>query len=289
MIARNDILAALERADQLPPFPEVVIRLERELSNPDVSLDRIVRLLEKDVALVAQLMRVANSAYYSGISRLSSVKDAAIRLGTQELRRIVYSATVIGRYRQLCHVDADRFWSHSLTVAMTARVVSEFSKRPIPRAVQEASYVAGLLHDLGAIALMHWFPKEYAETTIDVREHGGTASEYELTHWGMEHGEVGGLLAESWHLPMGVQQAIACHHQPWLAGPSERELVYLVHIADFICTNQGYGRDDYGFPRWFDPNAWDSLGLSLDEASAIIQKVRAQAEKSSVLVKVLAP
>lgn len=112
MIDRKDILAALEGADQLPPFPDVLIRLERELSQPDVSVLRLASLLEEDVALVAQLLRVANSAYYGGRTRITSVADAAIRLGMQELRSIVYTAAVIGRYRPVGRVNMPLFWGH---------------------------------------------------------------------------------------------------------------------------------------------------------------------------------
>lgn len=287
MIDRKDILAALEGADQLPPFPDVLIRLERELSQPDVSVLRLASLLEEDVALVAQLLRVANSAYYGGRTRITSVADAAIRLGMQELRSIVYTAAVIGRYRPVGRVNMPLFWGHSLAVGMAAGAVCRSCKVRVPKEVYEAAYVAGLLHDLGAIALTQWFPEESFAAHVAIREHGGTASAYELEMWGIEHGEVGGLLAERWSIPVSIQQAIMHHHQPWLVGPEHRTLVRVIHIADFICNNLGFGRDESVFPNWFDPEAWDALGLSIEDSQSIISQVRAAADKSIVLTKVL--
>ena len=287
MITRKEILAALEGADQLPPFPDVVIHVEQELSRPDASINRLVALLEQDMTLVAQLLRVANSAYYGSRTHITSVKDAAIRLGLRELQRIVYTAAFVGKYRQVGGTSAERFWGHSLAVGMAARAVCRFCKHPVTQETLEAAYVAGLLHDLGALALMHWFAAEFAETVAATREHGGTTSECELARWGIDHGEVGGLLAERWNLPELVQLAITYHHQPWLVDPRGRPVVRLVHIADFICTNQGFGRDETGLPSWFDAEAWDSLGLSIDDSQAIIAQVRIDGEHSVVMAKVL--
>ena len=287
MITRKEILAALEETDQLPPFPDVVLHVEKELSRLDASIDRLVALLEQDMTLVAQMLRVANSAYYGGRTRIMSVRDAAIRLGLRELQRIVYTAAFVGRYRQVGGASAERFWGHSLAVGMAARAVCRFCKRPVSHEILDAAYVAGLLHDLGALALMHWFAEEFAETVAATREHGGTTSECELARWGMDHGEVGGLLAERWNLPELVRLAITYHHQPWLVDPRGRPVVRLVHIADFICTNQGFGRDETGLPSWFDAEAWDSLGLSIDDSQAIIAQVRVDGEQSVVMAKVL--
>jgi HD-like signal output (HDOD) protein len=287
VITRKEILAAIEGADQLPPFPDVVIRVEQELSKPDASINKLVTLLEQDMTLVAQLLRVANSAFYGGKTRITSIRDAAVRLGVGELQRIVCAAACVGRYRQVGGMNAERFWGHSLAVAMAARAVCRFCKQPVSQETHEAAYVAGLLHDLGALALMHWFAAEFAETVAATREQGGSTSECELARWGIDHGEVGGLLAERWNLPQLIQHAITYHHQPWLVAPSSRPVVRLVHIADFICTNQGFGREETGLPTWFDAEAWDALGLSIDDSQAIIAQVRADGEKSVVLARVL--
>jgi len=284
---REEILAAAKRADHLPPFPDVILRLEKELSRPDVSINKLVQLLEQDMTLVAQLLRVANSAFYASKSRITTVREAAVRLGMRELQRIVFTAAFIGRYRGLGGRRAERFWAHSLAVAMAARAVCKFCKHPVSSEANEAAYAAGLLHDLGALALMHWFEAEFEETIAATREQGTTSSESEFTRWGIEHGEVGGILAERWKLPRPIQQAVRFHHSPWLAEPLDRTVVRLVHIADFVCSNQGFGRDDTSLPTWFDSDAWDSLGLSIDDSQSIMAEVHKDGDNSVVLAKVL--
>jgi HD-like signal output (HDOD) protein len=239
------------------------------------------------MTLVAQLLRVANSAYYASKSKITSVREAALRLGMRELQRIVYTAAFVGRYRQVGGASAERFWGHALAVAMASRAVCRFCKQPVPQDASESAYVAGLLHDLGALALMHWFSAEFAEVIASTREQGETTSECEFKRWGIDHCEVGALLAQRWKLPRPIHEAIRHHHQPWLADPLYRTVVRLVHIGDFICNNQGFGRDEIGLPTWFDSEAWDSLGLSIDDSQAIIEQVRADGEKSVVLANVL--
>lgn len=287
MIGRDDILKVLGQADRLPPFPDVVTRLETELSSPNVSNRRISSLLAQDAVLVSKLLRVANSAYYVGNQNIASVDDAIVRLGFRELRRLVYSASIIGRYQKLGKGVMPRFWEHSLSVALASRAMCDFCKQPVAVDVQEAAYVAGLLHDLGAIVLMHWFPEDYRHVVAGLRAEGGLASDHESKLFGIEHGEVGGILAAQWALPPGIQQAIMCHHQPWRAVDEQRSLVRLVHIADFICNNQGYGREEFGSPHWFDPEAWDFLGLGIDDIQAIIGRVRAEANRSIIMAKAL--
>lgn len=287
MIGRSDIITAARSAKDLPPFPDVVIRLEKEMSRPDVSIERMVALLEQDVSLVAQLIRVVNSAYYAGKSQITTVRDAAVRLGMQELRRIIYAAAVVGRYRKFANDGAERFWAHSLAVAMASRAICKFCRVRIPSETIESAYVAGLLHDLGALVLLHAFPDDCTIIAGTVHDSGGTISDAELRAWGIDHGEVGSLLAQAWGLPLGVQLAIGHHHQPWLVEADQRPLVRLVHIADFVCTNQGYGRDESGFPVWFDAESWDCLGLSLDDSQKIIDQVRIESDKSVVLARTL--
>jgi HD-like signal output (HDOD) protein len=284
---RDQILQALERAHQLPSFPEVVVRLERELSRPDASVQKVVPLLQEDAILVAQVLRVANSVFNAGKSPIVSIEQAAVRLGLRELRRVVYAGAVIQRWRTMGSVNPERFWSHSLAVGLAGRAVSSLSANRGPEAQLESVYVAGLLHDLGAMVVMHLFPEEYSKILAILSERGGTASEHELVLWGIDHGEVGGILAARWALPQAIQEAIQFHHQPWLAGPEQRDLVRLVHIADFVCNNQGLGRDGSGFPNWFDAASWDALGLSLDQSEAIIGRVRAEGDNSVVLAKAL--
>ena len=139
MLTRKEILVAVERANQLPPFPDVVIRLEKEISRPDASINKLVSLLEQDMTLVAQLLRVANSAYYASKSKITSVREAALRLGMRELQRIVYTAAFVGRYRQVGGDSAERFWGHSLAVAMASRAVCRFCKQAVPSEASESA------------------------------------------------------------------------------------------------------------------------------------------------------
>jgi HD-like signal output (HDOD) protein len=284
---RDRVIKALQKVEKLPAFPEIVLRVERELSQPDASIRKLVVLLQQDAGLVANVLRAANSAYYAGNAKIASVEQAAVRLGLRQVRQIISASAVVTKYRNIAKAHSMRFWGHSLAVAMTARALLNLCQQAIPTDDQESLFVAGLLHDLGLLALLHLFPAEYETLLAQQHEQGGDSSSLETAAWGVEHGEAGAILVSRWALPPPVEQAIRFHHKPWLAGPEHRAAVQLVHIADFVCNNQGFNRDDAEFPNWFDPQAWDSLGLSMDQCSVIVERVRAEGERSVVLTKAL--
>ncbi len=284
-VTRENILKAAKKVSDLPSFPDVVVRLEHELGKHMPSLREVARIVEQDPMLSAQFLRVANSAYYSRVKATTSIAGAVNRLGFIEARKLAIATALIDRYKQHGGERPDLFWGHSLAVALATRAVSSFSTKELSEETMESSFAAGLLHDLGILVLLHIFPKEYEELTQEIRNQGGIASDIERSNWGVDHGEVGEVLAKQWKLPDAICQVIRYHHQPWLADPEHRTLVQLVHLSNFICNNQGFGRREAGFPDSFDHAAWDSLGLSLEQVPEITEKVSEEGERSTLFVK----
>jgi putative nucleotidyltransferase with HDIG domain len=286
-LTRAIILERIRKAKKLPAYPEVILKVEEELARPEPRPNVLARIIEQDPAVVARLLRVANSALHGSNTTITQVQQAVLRLGLSQTHRLAVACAVAEEWKSVNGLDRAGFWGHALAVALASRAICELSPAALPNSVTDAAYVAGLLHDIGALVLGHLFPNEYRQLAQELAEVGGPSVTLERSLWEIDHSEAGAVLAQGWRLPSSIVDVIRNHHTPWLAAHEHRALVDVVHIADFVCNNQGFGRADAGFPDAFDAGSWDALMLSLEQVPLIISRVRQQGEESVVLARTL--
>ena len=204
-----------ELLDQLPPFPPVALQLMRQLNDDDADIRRLVDLLGSDQALTAQLMRQANSALFRMQSPADSIRQCVVRLGFQETRRItVRAATASYASKVLKTAELRRCWRHSLACAELCGEIAAAVNIDA-----EAAYTAGLLHDIGRLALLVGRTDEYSALIREVEQAGPvhdslTLLTLENRHFGVDHCEVGCWLMESWNAPLELGAAAGRHHEP---------------------------------------------------------------------------
>jgi putative nucleotidyltransferase with HDIG domain len=286
-LTRDQIIETVGRQKSLPSIPDLVVRLEQELRKKEPSVSEVSRLIEQDPALSLRILSVANSAFYNRGKETSSVRQAMMRLGFSEIRRLAVAAMVVENYKDYCGGSPALFWGHSLAVAFATRAVATFCKAVLAPETVESAFTCGLLHDLGVMAFGQLYPAEYQALFVRLMRDGGGISELEMRTFGIDHGEVGAILMRGWELPETMCNVVAYHHSPWAnhdADSTEMALTQLVHMADFICNNQGYGRRRQILPSAFDESAWESLGLSLEDVPEIIERVKVEGERSDVFM-----
>ena len=287
-ISRDQIMAAVSTQKSLPSVPDLVIRLEAELRKDEPSVDEVAKLMEQDPALSLKVLSVANSAFYSRGKAAATVRQAMMRLGFSEIRRMAVAALVVDNYRDFSGGSPALFWGHSLAVAFATRAVAEFCSCELTDDAVEAAFTCGLLHDLGIMAMGQLFPAEHQTLVARHLRDGGDFCDLEIDEFGIDHGEVGALMMRNWSLPDELVEVVAHHHSPWMIAPDNvmrLHLTQLVHLSDFICNNQGYGRRRQVLPASFDESAWESLGLTLDAVPGIIARVREEGGRSEVFMK----
>jgi putative nucleotidyltransferase with HDIG domain len=252
--------AMLSRVKALPTLSTAALRLSDLARDPRSSAADFERVIKPDPALTANLLRVANSAYFGLRSRVESVKQAVTVLGITRVSEVAAAAAfapIIPAKLPGYDVEASAFWLHSVAVA----VLSERLAAELKMARPGLTFTAGLLHDIGKLAIGIFVSQESGEILGRVR--GGLAfASAEREVLGVDHAEVGALVAEAWRLPAVIGAVARWHHAPDGAPETvERPLVDLIHAADGLAHALGLGADVGELARQVAPGTEARLGI----------------------------
>lgn len=238
----------------LPTLPLVASRLLEAIADPATSSEEVARIVSLDPALTARTLKLANSDFYGFPRKVGSVELAVVVLGANTVRDLVLSAAV---FRTMGEADLNGLWNHCMATGVAARMLASRTRY---RLAGEA-YAAGVLHDIGKVALRQSFPDRFEGIVALSREQGLSIAEAERGVLGSDHAELGGWLAERWGLPADLVEAIALHHRPERAVVNP-ELVNLVHLANSLAERMGHAWPQGAEPHPLNPAA--SLAVEPD-------------------------
>jgi len=158
---RDRILDLLTTKGDLPPLPEVVMRLRILLRDPDVNVSDVASLIELEPVLAGRILNMSNSAFYSRSTKvITSLPLAITKLGFNLLSRIVFTLKLVSLFNDNGGMSAREFWRHSLAVAIFTQALSR--RAQASREEQDISYLAGLMHDVGIMVFAHLIPEDYS-------------------------------------------------------------------------------------------------------------------------------
>ena len=217
----------------LPPFPAVALQLMSLLDDDDVPMKQIVTLLRVDPALSAEILRVSNSALYGLSRRIDNVSHAVVVLGAESVKRLALTVA-LGRFSQRFLNDkALRVcWDHSVACALIGERVAEATGQSRDRA-----YTAGLLLDVGRLALLACYPAEYGNLVEVARENDFDQLECERQMFDIDHCAAGEWLGRHWNLPDDLVEGISTHHT---RVPDDASIPSIVAASDRIADALGF-------------------------------------------------
>ncbi|MFZ5585857.1 MAG: HDOD domain-containing protein [Thermodesulfobacteriota bacterium] len=262
----------LRKIRNLPTLPEVLASILASLDDPRSSVTELEKKIRYDQALTTKLLAVANSAYYGFRHPVTSVGRAVVAVGYNEVRNLAMGLSLVGFLHPSTfrHPDiARRLWLHSVAVCEASRLTARF----LGQEDVDLAFTAGLLHDVGKVVLLAFFPDDVTEL-MGLMARGASLEEAER-EMDMSHQAVGKALAEHWELPASVSQVISRHHRP-LASPEHQGLVGAVHLADFLAhglgLGDGYRRDRPALERAL----LESLNLPPHRLAALAKEIAAR-------------
>ncbi len=215
-----------QRARTLPSLPVTVVALGEAVADDRCTVDRILGILSKDPPLSATMLRLANSVLFGGDQEVRDLRSAVLRLGFDALLNLGRTAAVIRTLRGSRHLNAVQLWQHSVAVGLVSKGVCRMIRQ---NHLGEQAFMAGLLHDIGKIALDLCFPEEYAPVVQAIQE-GRYAIDAERDLLQITHAEVGAELALQWNFPESLRLAILEHHEP----EPGHFLGSLIHLSDLM-------------------------------------------------------
>jgi len=237
----------------LPARSETATQLQQVLSDCDYDIEKILELIESDQALTAEVLRVSNSPFYGGLSEVTTVRQAVVRIGGPEVVRLAMAATEKKSYQVQNKELADYMpdlWEHSLGVAMAAKWLA---KKLGYVELENEVFIAGLLHDVGKLLLIRVCDDLMSSGQVTRNIPGSLI--LEILEAG--HCKHGASLLEHWSLPEDYRHVVRHHHDEVV--DDGLTLLLLVRLADLACRSLGVGmhRDE-------------SLNLSATEESHIL-------------------
>jgi HD-like signal output (HDOD) protein len=241
----------------LPSRPGVYMELNQVLSDPDWQPHQVSAVLERDVAMSAKVLQLANSALFGLTSTVTTVRDAVMYLGVDTIRSLALTAEAFGKVAPRGNADfsLDDFQAHAMLAArITASIL------PAGRTQQEA-VTAALLHDIGKLVLISDGDSRWTHLNAQARERQVPVYVVEQESDGVTHAQIGAHLLSLWGLPDGIVEAVAHHHDPSEVDGLAFDGVAAVHIANALANELAPTDEGTAPAAGLDLELLDRLGL----------------------------
>lgn len=217
---------------KLPVFNRTAMDLQKVLSGQDFDIEKCAALINRDQALASEVLKEANSSFYSGLNKVVTIKDAMVRLGAKEVLRLTMQVSQRGLYR--CQNKGlnqlmEKLWKHSLACALGAYWLARHAG--YQSQMQEA-FLGGLMHDIGQLFLLKVLD-DVSRSNPEIKLSEALVMEVLVSM----HVEQGYRLMQHWGLPEEYADVVRYHHH--VEPPIDKSLLNLVMMSDQTCRKIG--------------------------------------------------
>lgn len=270
----NQVELSICRLDSLSTLPCVAVRLVSALSQAQFSPSALVETVESDPALTAKIFSLLHQHGLSLTDEKPSVRRALGKLPPEVIRNAFLSIKIFGGFDLDDATDHNKvqarkqLMQHGLAVACCAKNIAEIL---LPQMDSQLAYSAGLLHDIGKLALQEAMPKSFARIVEEAKSQNCSTCTIEQKYLGFDHTILGKRLAQTWHLPDAINLAIWLHHSDTVTiseSMPEVRIAQIVQLADSIARQCGIG-DSGSKSQIATEQLAQSLGINLEKLEQI--------------------
>lgn len=276
---RRDIERFIEK---MPSLSTTVAKVMEICSRTDTSPNELNKVISLDPVLTGQVLKLINSAYYSLNSKVTSLTRAITMLGMNTVKNMALSTAIIRNVagsKKSKALPTTKFWAHSISTAVSAKLLGMV--KGLPAIEREELFLAGLLHDLGKVP----FGDEYFEVLQAVKKEQLPLVEMERELMGIDHQEVGRMIAEKWNLNEVITATISRHHEVNDNDPARVQIAY-VELGNIYTNIFDFGFAGDPFPQEERIGGLlDRVGLSLGDFGAIGQTVEGEIHKAQIFLQ----
>ena len=221
MLAPIDVnIDALREHFSLPVLPEVLAKVQEAMRSDYVSIRSVANHLSLDASLVAEVLKIVNSAYYGLPRDIREVEVAIAYLGLREIHHLVLSSSVLDHLVPEEQAAFEHLKFHSILTALWAK---HLARRFAPFLRLGELWAAGMLHDLGKFVYLKFYPEHYKTLLRHSQNNGCLFSESEKLFSLIPSARFGVMLSDHWRLPRTVHDVCAMHSLHDLQNKGEGE------------------------------------------------------------------
>ncbi len=228
------------RESEISSIKNVVSGIIKLINDPESSAKDFKELIQIDPPLTGKLLQLANSAYYSPQKEICEIQQAMIWVGYDALKELAIRQKLCEVFEGDSSIEGfsrNALWKHCVAVALLGKLIyrREFAEKG------EKIYVAGLLHDIGIIALEQFSPKDFKRIVGKTVTAGRNQTETEKEILGFDHAELGRAMADDWELPRELTEIIGGHHDPESISEEFSKIGLTLYAADYVCQQKNVG------------------------------------------------
>ena len=276
----QETLQSVLQSGGLPTLPVMASRLITLMADEETTLADIARLISRDVALSAKILKVSNSAFYHFPQQIGSIQQAVSILGTNAVRSLVLSFSFLntGKGEFQNSFDFKAFWKHSLAAAAASRLVVEKVKGIEPEEV----FVAGLLQNLGELIVARTMPNAYEQVLQTETASSADRLAVEADLLGADHPTIGSEVARSWGFPASLFIPMRYHHTPASYDGDDKNIettIKAVYLSDLLIGIL-YSEKPEHYHKLFRKESKKLLGFSNDDIENVLNQLHVLVEEA---------
>ncbi len=229
-IIYNDLI---NEVNQLPPFPENLIELQRLMLFPSTTCKTVSDYISKDPVLTADLLRTINSPLFMLSTKITSIFSAVNLLGFERLKIMIYSYGTQKRINSRYTFQKD-LWDHSHKASFYAKYLGRSLKLSIE--LLDDIYLTSILHDIGKVVYNAVSPQMTSKIRLICSIKGVTTEVLEEVSAGIHHADLGGRILEKWDFPPHIVSCVKKHHSLKDLNNREELILYPVFMGNYIAN-----------------------------------------------------
>ena len=279
----EDIISSI---DTLKPIPPVATQIMALAEDENSSMSDISDLIAYDPSTTASLLKICNSAYFGLARKVESVREAITLLGLDQILELVLLNSTAENFKDEPDgygLGEGELWHHAVLSAHVAKMLAEnhgYEKK------KHFIFTAALLKDIGKLIMGRFVAFSYEKINILVTSKGYSFNEAEKEVIGMNHEELGALVAEKWRFGKKLIYIIRNHHMSDEASRDDAETA-LVYLADIVCMMMGFGTGVDGLAYRFYSDVLNRMNLTEQDLHKIIYDIGERRQKIQKLLNLV--
>ncbi len=275
----------LQMLDKIPEFSVTVSKVIKLSGDPNVAPKKIIHAISLDPELTARVLKLINSSYFGVTSKIASLQRAVVMLGMNTIKNVAISTSVLSKIKlrgNFKWYTNSEFWEHCLACAVASKMIA--AKIGISVQEREEFFIAGLLHDIGKVIFLQYLPDDFSVTEDPDFAPGENKSGIEAKEFGIDHAELGSVMAERWKLPAQLCEAIHQHHNPVMDGSEMDRVKAAVHLANVTCNRMGLGIKKAHDLDAVSEGTWKALSIKPCEPEVFLGGIRQKIDEAKVFL-----